>query len=94
MVLYLTDATKTNSDGIFAIGCNPFSAALEMEFVQRIFFRDQLTHPYMQVIFAFDTKIDLPFSLIRNISIAIGHCLLYDRRQLLGVIHFLGLLVN
>lgn len=89
MIFYLTDDTKTNRDGIFAIGCNPFSASLEMEFVQRIFFRDQLAHPYLQVIFAFDTEIDLPFSLIRNISIAIGYCLLYDRRQLLGAIHFL-----
>lgn len=89
MISYLTDRNKTTSEGIFGIGCNPLYAALEMEFVQRNFFYDHLTHPYLQVIFAFDVGVDLPIKRLRKISINIGHSLLSDRRQLFGAIHFI-----
>lgn len=90
MILYLTDRTKTTEDGIFAIGCNPLHAALEMEFVQRLFFYDNLVHPYVQVIFAFDVGIDLSLSLLRQIAIEIGQVLIVDRRQVFGAIHYLN----
>ena len=90
MILYLTDRSKTTEDGIFAIGCNPVQAALEMEFVQRLFFYENLVHPYVQVIFAFDVGINLSLSLLRQIAIEIGQVLIVDRRQIFGAIHYLN----
>ena len=78
MALYLKDERKTTADGLFGIGCNPSYAVLEMEFVQRIFFQEQLTHPYLQVIFAFDVGIKFPLQLIRVISQEIGQALIWD----------------
>lgn len=90
MIAYLVDETKTSKDGIFGIGCNPSFAALEFSFVQKIFFREQLTHPYMQVIFAFDQGIVLPIKRLRQISIAIGQVLVSDQRQIFGAIHYIN----
>ena len=90
MILYLKDRSKTTEDGIFAIGCNPVHAALEMEFVQRLYFYDNLVHPYVQVIFAFDVGINLSLSLLRQIAIEIGQVLIVDRRQVFGAIHYLN----
>lgn len=87
--MYLADKHKTTEDGIFGIGCNPSYAALEMEFVQRIFFYDCIVHPYLQVIFAFDVGIDLPIKLLKKISVEIGQVLILDRRQVFGAIHYL-----
>ena len=90
MISYLTDSTRTTEDGIFAIGCNPLHAALEMEFVQRLFFYENLVHPYVQVIFAFDVGVNLSLSLLRQIAIEIGQVLIVDRRQGFGAIHYLN----
>lgn len=89
MVLYLKDERKTTADGLFGIGCNPSYAVLEMEFVQRIFFQEQLAHPYLQVIFAFDVGIKFSLQLIRVISQEIGQALILDSRQVFGAIHYL-----
>ena len=69
---YLTDLKKTDSDGIFGIGCNPNYAVAEMKFVQHCFFREKILHPYIQVIFAFDIGVKLPFDKIKEICIKIG----------------------
>lgn len=90
MISYLADRNKTTEDGIFAIGCNPIHAALEMQFVQRLYFYDNLVHPYVQVIFAFDVGINLSLSLLRQIAIEIGQVLIVDRRQVFGAIHYLN----
>lgn len=42
MILYLADRNKTTADGMFGIGCNPLHAALEMKFVQKLFFYEDL----------------------------------------------------
>lgn len=88
MVAYLVDETKTSDDGIFGIGCNPSFAATEFHFVQKIFFRDQLAHPYLQVIFAFDQGLVLPINRLRQISTSIGRSLVQDQRQIFGAIHY------
>ena len=88
MVAYLVDETKTSEDGIFGIGCNPSFAATEIHFVQKIFFREQLAHPYLQVIFAFDQGLVLPINRLRHIAIEIGQILVSDQRQIFGAIHY------
>lgn len=90
MIDYLKDKEKTSYEGIFAIGCNPLRAEQEMQFVQDIYFRDNITHPYVQVIFAFDVNINLPLTLIREVCFQIGLVLILDKRQVFGAIHYLG----
>lgn len=88
MISYLVDETKTSTAGIFGIGCNPDFAALEFNFVQKIFFREQISHPYLQVIFAFDQGLVLPINRLRHIAIEIGKILVSDQRQIFGAIHY------
>ena len=90
MLLYLMDENKTSEDGIFGLGCNPAFAALEFNFVQKIFFREQIAHPYLQVIFAFDQGLVLPINRLRKIAIEIGQVLVSDQRQVFGAIHYLN----
>ena len=90
MILYLADRNKTTADGMFGIGCNPLHAALEMTFVQKFFFYENLVHPYLQIIFAFDVGINLPVHLLRQIAMEIGQALILDRRQVFGAIHYLN----
>ena len=90
MILYLADKSKTTADGIFGIGCNPLHAALEMNFIQKLFFYENLVHPYLQIIFAFDIGINLPVHLLRQIAMEIGRALIVDRRQVFGAIHYLN----
>lgn len=85
---YLIDSDKTDCDGIFGIGVHPQYAAEEMELVQQLFYKTNLTHPYVQRIFAFDVGIDLPILLLRNICMEVGYALLVDHRQVLGAIHY------
>ena len=90
MYNYLLDPTKTSEEGIFTIGCNPRFAVEEFEFVQKVYLREQLTHPYLQVIFSFDKNTTLPLYVIKEISMKIGLTLILDRRQVFAAIHYLG----
>ena len=90
MYNYLIDPTKTSEAGIFAIGCNPKFAVEEFEFVHKIYFIENLTHPYLQVIFTFDENTTLPFYFIRDICMRIGQVLILDRRQVFAAIHYIG----
>lgn len=90
MIDYSKDKEKTSTEGLFAIGCNPLKAEQEMQFVQDIYFRDNITHQYVQVIFAFDIDINLPLTFIREVCFQIGQILILDKRQLFGAIHYLG----
>ena len=87
---YMLDCRKTDAPGIFGLGVNPPCAVMEMEFVQGLYFRDQLFHPYVQVIFAFDVGITLDVFALRPICMEIGRCLVTDERQVLGAIHYKG----
>ena len=87
---YLTDKKKTDINGIFGIGCNPETAVSDMEFIQKLYYHDNLPHPYLQVIFSFDRKMKLPFHSIKNICFQIGNVLIIDKRQVFGAIHYLG----
>lgn len=90
MYSYLTDKTKTSQEGIFTIGCTSSYAPEEMFLVQDVYYRRNISHPYLQVIFAFDDGINLDFELIRKICIKIGYALILDKRQVFGAIHYLG----
>ena len=90
MVEYLTDESKTTEAGIFGIGCNPKFVVDEFELVQRIFFKETITHPYLQVIFSFDVGVSLPIQYLREICIKIGRTLITDKRQVFGAIHYLN----
>ena len=89
MYSYLTDKTKTSQEGIFTIGCTSAYAPEEMFLVQEVYYRGNISHQYLQVIFAFDVGINLNFELIRKICIKIGYALILDKRQVLGAIHYL-----
>lgn len=86
---YMTDTTKTNENGIFGIGCNPNFAVSEMEFVQKIFLKEKILHPYLQVIFAFDVGIKTPLNTVREVCIKIGKLLSQNQYQVFGAIHHL-----
>ena len=90
MYNYLLDPTKTTEEGIFTIGCNPRFVVEEFEFVQKVYLREQITHPYLQVIFSFDKNMTLPLYVIKEISMKIGQVLIVDRRQVFAAIHYLG----
>ena len=90
MYNYLLDPTKTSEDGIFTIGCNPRFVVEEFEFVQKVYLREQIIHPYLQVIFSFDKNTTLPLYVIKEISMKIGLALILDRRQVFAAIHYLG----
>ena len=86
---YLTDPLKTSCEYIFGIGCNPLNAAKEMSLVKdNIFYKDDLIHSYLQVIFVFDEGLSLPLDYVKNICIDIGYALIIDQRQLFGAIHY------
>lgn len=90
MYEYLTTPDKTTPDAIFGIGCNPRYAAEEMQFVKDVYHKNNIRHPYIQIIFAFNEGLFLPLNLIKKICIDIGQALLLDERQLFGAIHYLG----
>lgn len=90
MVDYLSNHEKTGNQGVFGIGVNPEAPAQEMQFVQDVFCREGLKHPYIQVIFSFDTGITLSPEEIQDICIRIGQILISDNRQVFGAIHSLG----
>lgn len=85
---YLVDINKTDNLGVFGLGVNPKYAVMEMDFVQKVYFQEQLSHPYVQVIFSFDVGVALDILALRKICIEIGNCLVTDERQVLGAIHY------
>ena len=87
---YMLDSKKTDALGVFGLGINPQYAVMEMEFVQGLHFHEQLAHPYVQVIFAFDVGIALDILALRQICMEIGYCLMTDERQMLGAVHYKG----
>ena len=85
---YLTDTSKTDISGIFGLGVNPSYAVTEMTFVQKVYYMDEITRPYVQVIFAFDQYLCLNIQLLKQICLEIGQCLVLDKRQVFGAIHY------
>ena len=90
MCAYMCDSSKTDSNGIFGIGVNPYNAANEMRLVQNIYHRENLTHEYVQIIFCFDMGVSAPIELLREVSVKIGQILIRDERQVFGAIHYLN----
>ena len=88
MQAYMLDMDKTSPDAVFGIGVHENYAAEQMEFVQRMWHREDLAHEYIQVIFAFDVGILLPLPMIVHICRDIGYALIHDQRQVLGAIHY------
>lgn len=96
MVEYMKDEKKTDdgngskTESVFGIGVNPDAVVEEMQFVQDVYCKEDLAHPYVQVILSFGRDIDLPPSIIREICMEIGQRLLTDERQVYGAIHCQG----
>lgn len=88
MYSYMTNPAKTDDYCIFGIGLNPAYAVEEMQFIQSLYHKESLLHPYIQVIFSFDSNIGLGIEKIRQICYDIGTIILLDERQLLGAIHY------
>ncbi len=90
MYRYLTDPTKTDARGLIGIGINPYNPVAEMRLIQSIYFRENLSHDYVQIIFAFDVGIEINIETLREICIRIAKFLVPDRRQIFGTIHYLN----
>ncbi|MGL5257527.1 MAG: relaxase/mobilization nuclease domain-containing protein [Proteocatella sp.] len=90
MYEYMVDFNKTGKYGVFGIGVDPLYAVQQMEFIQRIFYKENLLHSYIQIIFSFDSGIDLGILTIRKICKEIAYILVSDERQIFGAIHFNG----
>ncbi len=88
MQAYMLDIEKTSPDAVFGIGIHENYAAEQMEYLQRVWYREDLTHEYIQVIFAFDVGIILPLPMIVRICREIGYALISDQRQVLGAVHY------
>lgn len=88
MYQYLMDAEKTDERGLLGWGINPKKAVEEMEFTQMIYHKENLYHPYMQIIFSFDQYLSLPLDTVKKVCMEIGDCLIPDERQGFGVVHF------
>lgn len=91
MYNYMIDESKTNESLIFGLGVNPLNAVAEMKFVQYIYGKYNLMHEYKQVIFSFDLGLKLDPEIIMEVCIRIGQALMLDKRQVLGVIHGIGM---
>lgn len=87
---YLTDPTKTDVRGLIGFGVNPYNPVAEMRLIQSIFLKENLSHDYVQVIFAFDVGIEICIETLREICIRIAEVLAPDRRQIFGAIHYLN----
>ena len=88
MYEYITDREKTDPYATFGIGVNPRYAVREMQFVQDLYFRDYIVHPYIQVIFCFDVGVSFSTPMLREICMEIGYCLVLDDRQIVGAVHY------
>ncbi|SEH23156.1 relaxase/mobilization nuclease domain-containing protein [Selenomonas sp. KH1T6] len=87
---YMKNAEKTGDNGVFGIGVNPCAPVQEMQFVQDVYYREELTHPYVQVILSFDSDMALDSLEVREISMEVGKLLVTDERQVFGAIHYYG----
>jgi len=87
MYAYMVDPSKTDGSYVFGIGVNPFYTAEEMEFIQRLYYKEDIAHTYLQVIVSFDAGISCD-ERTRSICQEIAGVLVEDERQILGVIHY------
>ena len=87
---YMCDPEKTGREGMFGIGVNPCAPAQEMQFVQDVYYREDLAHPYVQVILSFDVGISLKLAELQEVCMEVGQALITDERQVFGAIHSLG----
>ena len=90
MCEYMADPEKTGGKGMFGIGVNPAAPAQEMQFVQDIHAREDLAHPYVQVIFSFDADVRIGLPEMQEVCMEIGQALVSDERQVFGAIHSQG----
>lgn len=87
MYTYLIDPNKTSKEYWIGIGVNPQYAVEEMTFVQKCFYKENLTHTYVQVILSFG-RISIGLDVVKNICEKVGLILGFDERQVFGAIHF------
>lgn len=90
MQQYLTDPVKTDAGGLIGLGVNPFNPVAEMRFVQSLYYKENLSHDYVQVILAFDVGIKIDIVTLREICMRIAEVLIIDRHQVFGAIHYLN----
>ena len=90
MYEYMRDPEKTGGEGMLGIGVNPCAPVQEMQFIQDIYDREDLAHPYVQVILSFDAGISLELPELQEMCMEIGQVLIADERQVFGAIHTLG----
>ena len=94
MIDYMDDERKKmdevmkGEENVFGIGVNPHTAKEEMQFIRDLHHREDITHPYVQVILGFDKGIELDPIAVKEACVKIGERLIYDERQVLGAIHF------
>ena len=87
---YLTNPAKTDACGVIGLGVNPFNPVAEMRFVQSLYYKENLSHDYLQVIFAFDVGVKIDIVTLREICMRLAEVLIIDRRQVFGAIHYLN----
>lgn len=85
---YMIAPDKTIPEASFGIGVNPRFAVKEMEWVQQAYNYNNLFHPYKQIVFSFDSNVEMPLCMFILISKEIGYVLSPDIRQIFGVVHF------
>ena len=90
MVAYMSDPAKTRTDSMFGLGVNPKNAALEMQFLQDLYKREDMEHPYVQVILSFQSNVHKDMETLWEICVRIGQILINDRRQVFGAIHYIN----
>lgn len=88
VISYIMNPAKTLPNCIFGIGVNPFNAAEEFLFVQKIWLRSYKVKPYKQIIFSLDRSTAIEQGFLRCLFVEAGKCLIHDRRQVVGAIHF------
>lgn len=88
MYNYMVDVKKTDYESVFGIGVGAFGVVQEMEFIQRLYYKENLLHPYVQIIFSFDVDVCLEKSVLCGICKEIGSILVWDKRQLFGAVHY------
>ena len=89
IIEYILDDRKTDENGLIGIGVNPMNAKEEMKMVQQLYYRENLCHEYIQVIFAFDVGLKSDIETLREVCTRIGEALIWDKRQVLGAIHYI-----
>lgn len=90
MYNYMIDPQKTQGTKFLGIGVNPSAPVEEMRFVQEIYGREDLLHPYVQIIFSCDKNVEKSKEELYEICMQIGQLLISDNRQVFGAIHYYG----